>query len=58
MQPEEDPFQYMMEIDRLAADLHKLGDKSVTELRKCGIIVWWDCLLATRLRFKFLKTTV
>ena len=25
--------------DRLAADLHRLGDKSVTELRKCVIIV-------------------
>ena len=29
----------MMEVDRLAADLHRLGDKSVTELRKCMIIV-------------------
>ena len=29
----------MMEIDRLAADLHKLRDRSVTELRKCVIIV-------------------
>ena len=29
----------MMEIDRLAAGLHRLGDKSVTELRKCVIIV-------------------
>ena len=29
----------MMEIDRLAADLYRLGDKSVTELRKCVIIV-------------------
>ena len=28
-----------MEIDRLAADLHRLSDKSVTELRKCVIIV-------------------
>ena len=28
-----------MEIDRLVADLHRLGDKSVTELRKCVIIV-------------------
>ena len=34
-----DPFKVMMEIDRLAADLHCLGDKSVTELRKCVIIV-------------------
>ena len=39
MQLEEDPFQFMMEADRLAADLHKLGDRSVTELRKCVIIV-------------------
>ena len=29
----------MMEIDRLAADLHRLGERSVTELRKCVIIV-------------------
>ena len=34
-----DPFKFMMEVDRLAADLHRLGDKSVTELRKCVIIV-------------------
>ena len=34
-----DPFKFMMEIDRLAADLHRLGDKSITELRKCVIIV-------------------
>ena len=27
------------EVDRLAADLHRLGDKSVTELRECVIIV-------------------
>ena len=33
------PFKFMMEVDRLAADLHRLGDKSVTELRKCVIIV-------------------
>ena len=38
MQPGEDPFQFMMEIDRLAADLHILGVRSVTELRKCVII--------------------
>ena len=29
----------MMAIDRLAADLHRLGDRSVTELRKGVIIV-------------------
>ena len=34
-----DPFKFMMEVDRLAADLHRLGDESVTELRKCVIIV-------------------
>ena len=34
-----DSFKFMMEIDRLAADLHRLGDKSVTEPRKCVIIV-------------------
>ena len=39
MEPAGDPFKFMMEIDRLAADLHRLGDKSVTELRKCIIIV-------------------
>ena len=39
MEPGNDPFKFMMEIDRLAADLHRLGDKSVTDLRKCVIIV-------------------
>ena len=39
MEPGGDPFKFMMEIDRLATDLHILGDKSVTELRKCVIIV-------------------
>ena len=39
MEPGGDPFKFMMEIDRLAADLYRLGDKSVTELRKCVIIV-------------------
>ena len=34
MPPEEDPFQFMMEIGRLAADLHRLGDRPATELRK------------------------
>ena len=38
MQPGEDSFQFMMEIEWLAADLHKLGDRS-SELRKCVIIV-------------------
>ena len=39
MEPGGNPFKFMMEVDRLAADLHRLGDKSVTELRKCVIIV-------------------
>ena len=39
MEPGGDPFKFMMEVDRLAADLDRLGDKSVTELRKCVIIV-------------------
>ena len=38
MEPGDDPFNFMMKIDRLAADLHRLGDKSVTELRECVII--------------------
>ena len=39
MQPGKGHFQFMMEIDRLAANLHRLGDRSVTELRKYVIIV-------------------
>ena len=39
MQLGEDSFQFTMEIDRLAADLRRLSDRSVTELRKCMIIV-------------------
>ena len=39
MEPGGDPFKFMMKIDRLAADLHRLGHKSVTELRKCVITV-------------------
>ena len=35
MEPGEDPFQFMMKIDRLAADLRRLSDRYVTELRKC-----------------------
>ena len=34
-----DPFKFMVEIDRLAADFHGLGEKFVTKLRKCVIIV-------------------
>ena len=34
-----DPFKFMMEVDRLAADLHRLRDKSATELKKCAITV-------------------
>ena len=39
MKPDGEPFKFMMEIDRLTSDLHRLSDKSVTELRKCVIIV-------------------
>ena len=39
MEPDGDSFKFIMEIGRLAADLHRLGDKSVTELRMCVIIV-------------------
>ena len=39
MEPGGDPFKFMMEVDRLAADLHRLGDKSITKLRKGVIIV-------------------
>ena len=39
MEPGGDPFKFVVEIDRLAVDLHRLGDKSVAELRKCVIIV-------------------
>ena len=30
-----DAFKFILEINRLAADLHRLDDKSVTEVRKC-----------------------
>ena len=39
MEPGGDPFKFMTKIDSLAADLHRLGDKSVTDLRLCVIIV-------------------
>ena len=39
MEPGGDPFKFIMENDRLATDLHRLGDKSITEQRKCMIIV-------------------
>ena len=39
MEPGGNPFKFMMEIGRLAADFPRLGDNSVTELRKCVIIV-------------------
>ena len=39
MEPGGDPFKFMMEIGRLTADLHRLGDKSITELRMCVIIM-------------------
>ena len=39
MQPGEDPFQLMMEVDRLAEDLHRQGDRSITELIECVKVV-------------------
>ena len=39
MEPGEDYFQFMMEIDRLAADLHRLRNRSVTGLRERVSIV-------------------
>ena len=39
MEPGGDPSKFMMEIDKVAAGLHRLGDKSVTELKKCLIFV-------------------
>ena len=39
MQPGGNPFQFMVEVDRLAADLYRLGDKSVPELKKTVVIV-------------------
>ena len=33
------PSKFMMEIDTLTANLHRLGDKSVTEQKQCVIIV-------------------
>ena len=39
MEPGDDAFEFMMEIGSLAADLHRLGGKSVVELTKCVIVV-------------------
>ena len=39
MQPGEDTFQFMIQIDRLAADFHRLDGRSVTGLRRCVVIV-------------------
>ena len=39
VEPGGDPLKFMMNIDRLVADLHRLSDKSIPELRKCVIIV-------------------
>ena len=39
MEPGSDPFKFVMEVDRLAAGLHRLGDKSVTDVRKCVLVV-------------------
>ena len=39
MKPGGDPFKFILKIDRLAADLHRMDDKSVAKLRKCVISV-------------------
>ena len=39
MGPGDDSFKLMMETDRLRADLHRLSDKSVTELRKSVVMM-------------------
>lgn len=39
MKPGGEPFKFIMVIERLATDLHRLGNTSVTELRRCVIIV-------------------
>ena len=39
MEPGSGPFKFVIEISRLAADLHRLGDNSVIEMKKCVIIV-------------------
>ena len=39
IEPSKNRFKFMMEIDRLAVDLQRLRDRSVTELRECVIIV-------------------
>ena len=52
MEPGENPFKFMIKIDRLTADLHRLGDRFITELRKCVIIVAGlsdDCEIGCRM---------
>ena len=39
MQPGKDSFKFTMEIDRLAAHVHRLGDRSITELRTHVVIL-------------------
>ena len=39
MEPGGGQFKSMMEINRLAANLHRLSDESVTKPRKCVLIV-------------------
>ena len=46
-EPGDNPFKFMMEIDRLAADLHRLGDTSITKVRK-----WRDFLAGLSADYK------
>ena len=39
MEARGDPFEFILEVDGLTADLHYLGDKPETELRKSTIVV-------------------
>ena len=44
MEAGEKPFKFLMEIDLLAADLHRLGNGSVATEKMCdyrGGTVWW-----------------
>ena len=46
MEPGGDPFKFMMETDRLASDLHRLGDKAVNNDRTEKVrdyCVWSVC---------------
>ena len=39
MEPGGNPFKFMRGIERLGADINRLGETSIIELNKCVIIV-------------------